>query len=83
MCSSDLLICKGEGKYDEAIDRLSALIRDDPKNYRLYLDLADCFIKKNQKSQAIAVLQSFQRQGIRSQAVNDMIDRLENNRPLF
>ena len=77
------LICKGEGKYDEAIDRLSALIRDDPKNYRLNMELADCYIKKNQRNKAVEVLQAYQRQGRRSQAVNDMLDRLENNRPLF
>jgi tetratricopeptide (TPR) repeat protein len=77
------LICKGEGKYDEAIDRLSALIRDDPKNYRLYIDLADCHLKKNQKAKAVETLRAYQRQGLRSQAVNEMLERLENNRPLF
>ena len=77
------LICKGEGKYEEAIDRLSRLIRDDSKNYRLYIDLADCHLKLNQKQKAIEALQSFQRIGIRSQAVNDMLDKLQNDRPLF
>ena len=70
------LICKGEGKYDEAVDRLSALIRDDPKNYRLYIDLADCYVKMNQKSKAIETLQSFQRFGIRSQAITEMLEKL-------
>lgn len=77
------LICKGEGKYEEAIERLSKLIRDDQKNYRLYIDLADCYVKLNQKQKAIEALQSFQKQGIRSQAINDMLDKLQNNRPLF
>ena len=77
------LICKGEGKYSEAIERLSRLIRDDPKNYRLYIDIADCYIKQNQKQQAIETLQNFQRQNVRSQAINEMLDKLQAGKPLF
>ncbi|MBQ2480371.1 MAG: tetratricopeptide repeat protein, partial [Treponema sp.] len=73
------LICKGEGKYEEAVERLSSLIRNDEKNYRLYIDLADCYVKMNQKQKAIDVLTSFQKYGIRSQAVNEMLDKLEGN----
>lgn len=76
------LICKGEGRYQEAVDRLSALIRDDPKNYRPYLDLADCYLKMNQKASAISCLRDFQKQGMRSQAVNDMIASIEMNQPV-
>lgn len=70
------LICKGEGKYEEAIDRLTALIRDDKKNYRLYLDLADCYLKLNRKHEAVETLQSFRRQGLRNQAINDMLENI-------
>lgn len=77
------LICKGEGKYEEAIERLSKLIRDDPKNYRLYIDLSDSYMKLNQKQNAIDALKSFQKQGIRSQAISDMLDKIQNNKPLF
>ena len=58
------LICKGEGKYEEAAERLSNLIRNDAKNYRLYIDLADCYVKLNRKQDAVAALESFQKQGI-------------------
>ena len=51
------LICKSEGKYDEAIERFNKLIQDDPKNGRLYLDLADCYVQKGDKEEAIAVLE--------------------------
>ena len=70
------LICKGEGKFEEAIDRLSRLINDDPKNYRLYLDLADCYVKTGKKTQAIQVLKDFQKFGIKNQAINDFADKL-------
>ena len=70
------LISKGQGKYDEAIASLSRLIQADPKNYRLYIDLADCYIKMNQKNTAIEILQNFQKTGIRSQAVSELLERL-------
>ena len=77
------LICKGKGKYDEAIDHLQKLIRDDDKNYRLYIDLADCYLRKNDKKSATEVLQSFQKKGVKSQAVNDMLEKLVADKPVF
>lgn len=70
------LICKGEGKYDEAIERLTALIRDDKKNYRLYIDLADCYLKVDKRYEAVETLQAFRRQGLRNQAINDMLESI-------
>lgn len=77
------LICKGEGKYPEAIDRLLNLIENDKKNYRLYIDLADCYVKLNQQKKAIEALESFQKLGIRSTAINELLDKLRNNKPLY
>ena len=77
------LICKGEGKYEEAADRLASLIRDDGKNYRLYIDLADCYIKLNRKQDAIRCLENFQKQGIRCPPIADMLDKLKNNKPVY
>ena len=77
------LICKGKGQYDEAAERLASLIRDDPKNYKLYVDLSDCYLKLNRKQDAITCLENFQRQGIRCQPVADMLDKLKNNKPAY
>ena len=71
------LICKCEGKYAEAIDRFKNLIRNDSKNYRLYIDIADCYINQNKKEEAIRALESFQTQGIYSSAVNEMLENLK------
>jgi hypothetical protein len=38
--------------------------------------LADCHIKLGQKQKAIDVLQDFQKLGIRSQAVAEMLEKL-------
>ena len=71
------LIERDEGHYDEAIKKLSDLLKNDPKNYRLYIDLADCHEKMNDKKGAIDVLKSFSRQGIKSTAVSENLARLE------
>ena len=74
------LICKCEGKYKEAMDRLENLIKNDEKNFRLYIDLADCHMKLNQRQEAVQVLQRFQKLGLRSQPVSDYLNRILNNR---
>ena len=70
------LIRKAEGKYDEAIERFKNLIRDDRKNYRLYVDLADCYVRQNKKEEAIKALEAFQTHEIHSSAVNEMLENL-------
>lgn len=77
------LISKGLGKYDEAIASLTRLIQQDSKNYRLYVDLADCYIKTGQKNKAVETLQDFQRQGVKSIAVSEMLSRLQMNQPIL
>lgn len=71
------LLCKCEEKYDEAISRFKNLIRNDQKNYRLYIDLADCYLKTNKKEKAIKTLESFRLLGLHSSAVNELIDNIK------
>ena len=73
------LICKGEGKYDEAVDRLNSLINGDPKNYRLYIDLSDCYVKMKKIDKAIEVLKDYGRQGLRNTAITEMLEKLEKS----
>mgnify|MGYP002622606360 FL=1 len=77
------MICKGEGKYEEAVERLYRLIRNDEKNYRLYIDLADCYVKMNQKQKAIEALESFQKLGIRSTAIAELLERIQTKGTVF
>jgi len=74
------LICKGEGKYEEAIERLRTLINGDSKNFRLYIDLADCYVKLNKTDKAIETLQNFGRQGLKSQAISEMLFKLNSGK---
>ncbi|GHU67669.1 hypothetical protein FACS189447_10040 [Spirochaetia bacterium] len=72
------LVAKSQGKIDEAQESLRRLIQQDPKNYRLYLELADCRLRKGDKREAVEILESFQRQGIRNNAVVEFLDRIKN-----
>jgi tetratricopeptide (TPR) repeat protein len=70
------LISKAHEKYDDAIISLRRLMQQDPKNYRIYLEIADCCLKKNDKRQAAEVLEEFQRQGIRNTQIAEMFEKL-------
>jgi tetratricopeptide (TPR) repeat protein len=72
------LVDKSQGKYDAAVESLRRLIQQDTKNYRLYIELADCFLKKDEKSRAVTILEDFQRQGLRNASVMEMLDQLRN-----
>jgi len=70
------IVAKAQARYDEAIESLKRLIQQDVRNHRLYIELADCWLKKNDRREAKEVLEAFQRQGVRNNSVNEMMDRL-------
>jgi tetratricopeptide (TPR) repeat protein len=72
------VVAKAQGKYDEAMESLRRLIQQDPKNYRFYLELADCLMKKGERTQAIETLGEFQKLGMRNAYVMDMLERLKS-----
>jgi tetratricopeptide (TPR) repeat protein len=72
------VVAKGQGKYDEAIESLQRLIQQDTKNYRLYLELADCLLRKGEKVKAIETLEAFQRMGIRNTAIMEFCEKLKS-----
>lgn len=53
------LICKNEGKYEEALSRFKTLIKSDPRNARLYIDLAECYIAMGDKQEAVSLLERY------------------------
>jgi tetratricopeptide (TPR) repeat protein len=70
------VVAKAQGKYDESLESLKRLIQQDQKNYRLYIELADCYLKKGEKGKARETLEEFQKLGIRNAAVAEMLDHL-------
>jgi tetratricopeptide (TPR) repeat protein len=70
------LISKAQGKYADAISSLQRLKQQDVKNYRIYVELADCCIKTGDKRQAVEVLEEFQKLGIRNTQISEMLEKL-------
>jgi tetratricopeptide (TPR) repeat protein len=72
------VVSKSQNKYDEAIESLKRLIQQDPKNYRLYMELSDCWIKKGNKHSAIEALYEFQKLGLRNTKINELLEKYRN-----
>jgi tetratricopeptide (TPR) repeat protein len=70
------MIARNQGKWDDAITSLKMLIQNDPKNYRIYLELAQCYVAAGQRQQAAEVLADFQKTGIKNPFIQDALARL-------
>jgi len=70
------VIAKMAGKYDDSIESLRKLVQQDPKNYRLYIELADCWVKKGDRDRAMEALAEFQKLGIRNMYVSEFMDKI-------
>jgi tetratricopeptide (TPR) repeat protein len=73
------IIAKAEGRVEDAIKNLTNLITQDPKNYRPYLALAECFIATRQAGRAIDTLKDWTAQGIRNPRITEMLEALLAN----
>ncbi|MDR3283997.1 MAG: tetratricopeptide repeat protein [Treponema sp.] len=65
------------GKIGEAIESLRRLIQSEPANYRLYMELANCHLRLNERRDAVGVLRDFQMQGVQNQIINTMLEHIE------
>ena len=70
------MISKDQGKFDEAATSLKRLMQQDAKNYRIFLELANCYVKMGERRQAIAVLEEFQKLGIRNSHISEMLEKI-------
>ena len=73
------LINKKRGNYEEAIESLFGLMKNDAKNHRLYTEIADCYMSLNQKDKAMEVLMQYQKMGMRNIYVNELIDKIRQS----
>jgi len=70
------LIAKLQGKFEEAVISFRRLIQQDNKNFRPYVELADCYLKTGDKRKAKEVLEDFQKLGIKNQKISDMLEKI-------
>ena len=70
------LIAKAQGKYDESVASFKRLIQQDNKNYRLYIELSDCYLKIGDRRKAVETLEDFQKHGIKNQKVIELLENI-------
>jgi pentatricopeptide repeat protein len=70
------LISKTQEKNDEAIESLKKLIQQDNRNYRIYLELSDCYLKNGEHEKAVEILEDFQKLGIKNQQITEMLGNI-------
>lgn len=68
---------KENGDYEEAIVSLNELLTREKKSYRIYLELARCYLKLGQKDKAINVLDKFRQYGIRNMEIIDLYNQIK------
>jgi tetratricopeptide (TPR) repeat protein len=73
------VIARLQGKTEDAIVSLRKLIQNDPKNYRLYLELSLCYQATGDRQKALEILSDFQRLGIRNIYIQDAAARLQRS----
>ncbi|MCX7025410.1 MAG: tetratricopeptide repeat protein [Spirochaetes bacterium] len=71
------VIARLQGKHEDAIQSLRRLIQNDPKNYRLAIELSECYLASGDKQRALEALVEYQRLGIRNVYIQDMIARIQ------
>ncbi len=72
------LLNKEKGNYQDAITSLKDLISNDPKNYRLYLEAAECYEKIGDPEEALELLSQFLKLGIRNNRIIDKVMELKD-----
>jgi tetratricopeptide (TPR) repeat protein len=72
------VVAKEQGRHAEAAESLCRLIQQDTKNYRLYLELAECYLKQGEKRRAQETLEDFQQLGIRNQGITEMLEKIRS-----
>jgi len=70
------LICKGEGNNEEAAERFENLIKNDPRNSRLYVDLSDCYVAMKRPADAVKVLNDYLKIDGRNSQIRNALDRI-------
>jgi len=70
------LVHKARGNFEEALHSLQGVLRNDANNPRIYQEMAECHLALRQKDEAVKVLSSFQRRGIKNVQINEMMNRL-------
>jgi tetratricopeptide (TPR) repeat protein len=70
------LMSKERGKFQEALETLQNLLRNDQKNPRLYIEISECYLGLDNKRKALDILNAYISMGMRNMGVSEMLERL-------
>lgn len=70
-------ISRLQGKVKSATESLERLVQNDAKNYRLYLELSQCYLALGDKRKAEEKLQEFMRFGIRNSHIQELLNQIQ------
>ena len=73
------LLNKEHGKYEEAIEQIEKLRRNEPKNHRFYIELSKCYTEMGRHDDAVKILKKYQDLGIYNIYISTMIDKLQES----
>jgi tetratricopeptide (TPR) repeat protein len=74
------MINKDQGNFQEAIDSLVKLIKNDKENPRLYLEAAECYLLLKDKEKAVGILSEFTKTGMRNIYISEMLIKLKKDK---
>ncbi len=74
------LLTRTRGETAAAIDLMEVLKRREPENHRIYTELASTYAQDGNTSEAIEVLEQFQRRGNPTAYIDEMIGRYRSQR---
>jgi len=72
------LVAKAQNRFKEAIESLRHLIQQDPRNYRFYVELSDCWYRTGSRHRAIETLGEFQKQGLKNPKISELLECYQN-----
>ncbi len=73
------LINRRRGAPEEAIRSLTSLMEREPRNPRVYQELAQAYLQMDQRDDALGILKDFKQTGIHNSYVDELIARIEHN----
>jgi tetratricopeptide (TPR) repeat protein len=72
------LISRRRGEAEEAVRTLTSLLEREPRNPRVYQELAQAYIQADRSDEALRVLREFKKTGMHSTYVDELIDRIQH-----
>jgi len=73
------LIAKAKGRHEEAIESLEHFLKNDPKNTRLYVEIADCYIHLGNTKKAAEVLSHAVKEGVHSSHIAELYEKIKKD----